>query len=230
MFLPGKSHGQRSLKGYSPWGHKELSTTEATKQQQPTYTLSVWSLLPPLPSCHPAQWVRSKPGCAWLQNHVHHLISPKSQSPSLLQSENHLCIRRTLGGKFLDLFLRLIVFCFPYPSQPTHWHPQAPKSHPRTQQFSPFPSSCLLGLALWQIAITCEALSSEYICGGGFSFTSLPRQDTCCLDFCLLAFPGVRTWGRRNHDQLVDSICSAGSLSTVSVNLAPYPHLDFGKT
>ena len=23
-------HGQRSLAGYSPWGHKELDTTEAT--------------------------------------------------------------------------------------------------------------------------------------------------------------------------------------------------------
>ena len=29
VFLPGKSHGQRSLKGYSPWDHKELDTTEA---------------------------------------------------------------------------------------------------------------------------------------------------------------------------------------------------------
>ena len=27
-FLPGKSHGQRSLESYSPWGHKELHTTE----------------------------------------------------------------------------------------------------------------------------------------------------------------------------------------------------------
>ena len=27
-FLPGRSHGQRSLVGYSPWGHKELDTTE----------------------------------------------------------------------------------------------------------------------------------------------------------------------------------------------------------
>ena len=26
--LPGESHGQRSLAGYSPWGHKELVTTE----------------------------------------------------------------------------------------------------------------------------------------------------------------------------------------------------------
>ena len=26
--LPGGAHGQRSLVGYSPWGHKELDTTE----------------------------------------------------------------------------------------------------------------------------------------------------------------------------------------------------------
>ena len=25
---PGKSHGQRSLVGYSPWGHEESDTTE----------------------------------------------------------------------------------------------------------------------------------------------------------------------------------------------------------
>ena len=29
VFLPGESHGQRSLVGYGPWGHKELDTTEA---------------------------------------------------------------------------------------------------------------------------------------------------------------------------------------------------------
>ena len=28
VFLPGEFHGQRSLKGYSPWGHKELDMTE----------------------------------------------------------------------------------------------------------------------------------------------------------------------------------------------------------
>ena len=27
VFLPGKSHGQRSLVGYSPWGHKESDPT-----------------------------------------------------------------------------------------------------------------------------------------------------------------------------------------------------------
>ena len=29
LFLPGESHGQRSLVGYSPWGREELDT-EAT--------------------------------------------------------------------------------------------------------------------------------------------------------------------------------------------------------
>ena len=28
VFLPGESHGERSLAGYRPWGHKELGTTE----------------------------------------------------------------------------------------------------------------------------------------------------------------------------------------------------------
>ena len=28
VFLPGKSHGQRSLTGYSPWGRKESDTTQ----------------------------------------------------------------------------------------------------------------------------------------------------------------------------------------------------------
>ena len=30
VFLPGESHGQRSLVGYSPWFRKELDTTEVT--------------------------------------------------------------------------------------------------------------------------------------------------------------------------------------------------------
>ena len=28
VFLPGEFHGQRSLAGYNPWGHKELATAE----------------------------------------------------------------------------------------------------------------------------------------------------------------------------------------------------------
>ena len=30
VFLPGESHGQKSLVGYSPWGHKESDMTKVT--------------------------------------------------------------------------------------------------------------------------------------------------------------------------------------------------------
>ena len=38
VLLPGESHGQRSLAGYSPWGQKESDTTE--QQGTQTHTLS----------------------------------------------------------------------------------------------------------------------------------------------------------------------------------------------
>ena len=39
VFLPGESHGQRTLAGYSPQRHKESDTTEAT---QHTRTAEEW--------------------------------------------------------------------------------------------------------------------------------------------------------------------------------------------
>ena len=38
LFLPGESHGQRSLAGYSPWDPKELGSTE-----QPALSLLLYS-------------------------------------------------------------------------------------------------------------------------------------------------------------------------------------------
>ena len=34
VFLPGKFHGERSLVGYSPWGHKRDGHDLGTQQQQ----------------------------------------------------------------------------------------------------------------------------------------------------------------------------------------------------
>ena len=39
VFLPGKSHGQRSLAGYSLWGHKRVGHDLVTKQQQQGNTI-----------------------------------------------------------------------------------------------------------------------------------------------------------------------------------------------
>ena len=36
VFLPGESHGQRSLVGYSPWGCKESDTTELLNNNKPS--------------------------------------------------------------------------------------------------------------------------------------------------------------------------------------------------
>ena len=45
VFLPGESHGQRSLAGYSPWGCRESDTTEPLSTQH-THTMpGTWELL-----------------------------------------------------------------------------------------------------------------------------------------------------------------------------------------
>ena len=39
VFLPGKSHGQRSLGGFRPWGRKESDTTERLNWTEPGASL-----------------------------------------------------------------------------------------------------------------------------------------------------------------------------------------------
>ena len=41
VFLPVKSHGQRSLASYSPWDHKELDMTEYACMY--THTQGLWT-------------------------------------------------------------------------------------------------------------------------------------------------------------------------------------------
>ena len=50
VFLPGKFHGQRSLVGYSPRGHKESDTTEQLTHTHSHFSLSVLSDLWRVPS------------------------------------------------------------------------------------------------------------------------------------------------------------------------------------
>ena len=40
IFLPGESHGQRSLVGYSPWGHKESDKRAHTRKYSGITVLS----------------------------------------------------------------------------------------------------------------------------------------------------------------------------------------------
>jgi len=49
VFLPGEFHGQGSLVGYSPWGHKESDMTELLIQQHCVYMSIPISQFIPLP-------------------------------------------------------------------------------------------------------------------------------------------------------------------------------------
>ena len=42
VFLPGESHGQRSLARYSPWSRKELDTTEGMEHTHTGYLPPEW--------------------------------------------------------------------------------------------------------------------------------------------------------------------------------------------
>ena len=44
VFLPGESHGRRSLVGCNPWGRTESDTTEATWQQQQQQDPETWNV------------------------------------------------------------------------------------------------------------------------------------------------------------------------------------------
>ena len=48
VFLPGESHGQKSLASYSPWGHKESDTTEVTEH---ACSMCVRPCVSPTPVC-----------------------------------------------------------------------------------------------------------------------------------------------------------------------------------
>ena len=45
VFLPGKSHGERSLVGCSPWGHKEWDTTEELSMQHTNKHMTVYEAI-----------------------------------------------------------------------------------------------------------------------------------------------------------------------------------------
>ena len=61
VLLPGKSRGQRSLVGYSPWGRKESDATEATEHRRGTHMAVA------LASASPVIW-DCKPPCSSVLN------------------------------------------------------------------------------------------------------------------------------------------------------------------
>ena len=86
VFLPGKSHGQRSLTGYSPWGRRESDTTGHTRTDwvYKTYT-SQDNVVP---------WAQEHSQMTFQSNQIHfpllpslsHILSPLPLSLSAIEN------------------------------------------------------------------------------------------------------------------------------------------------
>ena len=114
VFLPGKTHGQMSLAGYSPWGRKESDTTERThtgwlRPSDTADTVSLWYRLI-LRSAHDIL------GQLCLGTHdfvdLHHL-DPIWSCPCPLavpqKSQHHLEMSNQLAGAFPERALGYLI-------------------------------------------------------------------------------------------------------------------------
>ena len=108
-FLPGECHGQGSLAGYSPWGHKELDTTERLALAfilgaQQTKNFRVWWALSrkqypkkrkrKITIQRTKNWVLGKNNC----------FRPPTQS-MVPPPEKSSCFRKPTGGKSIRTLL-----------------------------------------------------------------------------------------------------------------------------
>ena len=81
VFGPGESHGQRSPAGYSPWGCKELDTTEQLSVYTHTdtqcicsavqlYVVEIYQMVILNFSCAPETWLAFLPSHSWVTNQI----------------------------------------------------------------------------------------------------------------------------------------------------------------
>ena len=85
VFSPGKFHGQRSLVGYSPWGHKESDTTERPSE----VWLKGFQLSPgTLVSSHGPEALFLCSGTIDTEN----LLQSSSQGSTLAATSSSLCL------------------------------------------------------------------------------------------------------------------------------------------
>ena len=105
VLLPGKSHGQRSLVGCSPWGHEESDTTEwlpfhtLEKEMATHSSVLAWRIpgtreLGGLPSLGSVSWTRLKQLSGSSRGHyeVSVVYSRFLESPESLLPQPHLLL------------------------------------------------------------------------------------------------------------------------------------------
>ena len=103
VFLPGKSHGQTSLEGYSPWGRKESNMTEHAHTHTFLMPIIIWwdfprgSLVKNLPAML-EMWVWSlgrEDPLERKQQHSPVFLPGKSHGQRILAGYNPWCYKRT---------------------------------------------------------------------------------------------------------------------------------------
>ena len=75
VFIPWKSYGQRSMAGYSPWGHKESDTTEVTSH---AHSILVFVQFSSVTQSCPTLW--DPMDCSTLGLPVHHQLPEFTQT------------------------------------------------------------------------------------------------------------------------------------------------------
>ena len=103
VFLPGESHRQRSLVGYSPWGGKESDTAGATEHAQKPVPQLLTVLLQPMNAQIAVSWVLRILNICSIFNIFHFVLTLDLQTLIQELTLNHnycfgpLCVCKTTG-------------------------------------------------------------------------------------------------------------------------------------
>ena len=96
VFLPGKSHGQRSLAGYSPWGHERVGHNLATKYTQQSHMVPKELANVTWPVCYASK------GCPRHSRRTHVLFQVNKLGQGILGKES--AFRRHEGKSMPSMF------------------------------------------------------------------------------------------------------------------------------
>ena len=143
VFLPGKSHGQRSLVGYSPWGRKESDTTEQLNNKKHVFRCLRIARTKQRNSMQVIQ-VAPHSKCCWGFQHQASPCPQEGFSPSSFIAAK-LC-------KGVELTQKMTAFSFSWQMSPLAC---LPESKPQTVKVPEYPQRRLERIAiiscLWSV-------------------------------------------------------------------------------
>ena len=140
VFLPGESHGWRSLAGYSPWGHKE-SDSECLNTHKPNNYYIVGENCPANSSGKGSHWCEV-PG-SWVLGVVGGSMSPGCSfflliCPPFLSCDKMYLNLMYLDRSFYSFYMRFVYFWLRWVSLAVRGRPPVVESRARASRCSGF--------------------------------------------------------------------------------------------